>query len=183
MLFCYQLFPVCLFDEADCPERLEKQILSARSESLGTAVFSEQACLHFTGRRLQSRYHPVTGQRFYLATEVLDEFCCRLAAFQAQTERQQCEWAQLKTLANLFKLVSVGLDLALSSFDRKVQLVSIKSLCEMFRLALIDLSTWANDVFSVMGNSPCILFASDLRVEPRARGRVPVLTERGSLPL
>lgn len=80
-------------------------------------------------------------------------------------------------------LSSVVLDLARSSFDRKVRLVSIKPLCEMFRLALIDLSTWANDVFSVMSNSPGLLFASDLHVEPRARGRVPVLTERGSLPL
>ena len=81
-------------------------------------------------------------------------------------------------------LSSVVLDLvSRSSFDRKVRLASIKPLCEMFRLALIDLSTWANDVFSVMSNSPGLLFASDLHVEPRARARVPVLTERGSLPL
>lgn len=64
MLFCYQLFPVCLFDEADCPERLEKQILSAHSGSLGTAVFFEERVSLFHRSQVAIPVPPRHGPTF-----------------------------------------------------------------------------------------------------------------------
>jgi hypothetical protein len=107
------------------------------------------------GHGFQSRYNAITSQRFYLATKVVDELCCRLASLKAYCEGKQREWLSSRLWLICSSLSNVGLDLAHSSFDKKVRLISTKSRCVIFRSALIDLSTWANDVFSVRSSFLC----------------------------
>lgn len=86
------------------PERLKGFSVGRTQRSLAILRWGRMP----TGRGFQSRYNAITSQRFYLATKVVDELSCRLAAFKAQCERQQGEWAQFQALANPFKFVQCG---------------------------------------------------------------------------